>query len=142
EGLKLARSGEVEVAIVDDWTGRMSADLESADANNRVLSYYHLVRDPLVLVVSREHQAADPRSPVVVGPRRTGSCLPAPRGEPSRQAADGLLAAVGLTPPVPSEFEGLGTVANLVARGLGIAIMPRLAVRAYEKRGVVRALPD
>jgi DNA-binding transcriptional LysR family regulator len=48
---------------------------------------------------------------------------------------------VGLTPPVPSEFEGLGTVANLVARGLGIAIMPRLAVGAYEKRVVVRELP-
>jgi DNA-binding transcriptional LysR family regulator len=43
--------------------------------------------------------------------------------------------------PVPSEFEGLGTVANLVARGLGIAIMPRLAVGAYESQVVVRDLP-
>ncbi len=42
---------------------------------------------------------------------------------------------------MPSEFEGLGTVANLVARGLGIAIMPRLAVGAYERRLVVRELP-
>ena len=32
EGLQLVRSGEAEVAIVDDWTGRMSADLEAADA--------------------------------------------------------------------------------------------------------------
>jgi DNA-binding transcriptional LysR family regulator len=32
-------------------------------------------------------------------------------------------------------------VANLVARGLGIAIMPRLAVGAYERRVVVRELP-
>jgi hypothetical protein len=54
---------------------------------------------------------------------------------------DRLLAAVGVAPPVPSEFEGLGTVANLVARGLGIAIMPRLAVGAYERRLVVRELP-
>jgi DNA-binding transcriptional LysR family regulator len=54
---------------------------------------------------------------------------------------DRLLAAVGVTPPVPSEFEGLGTIANLVARGLGIAIMPRLAVGAYERRVVVRELP-
>ena len=42
---------------------------------------------------------------------------------------------------MPSEFEGLGTVANLVARGLGIAIMPRLAVGAYESQVVVRDLP-
>src|ERR1700677_474051 len=141
EGLKLARSGEVEVAIVDDWTGRMSADLESVDANHRVLTYYHLVRDPLVLVVGSEHPAADFSRPVDLRALRNEPWLAAPSGEPSRQATDRLLAAVGLTPPGPAEFEGLGTVANLVARGLGIAIMPRLAVGAYESQVVVRDLP-
>jgi len=29
-----------------------------------VLSYYHLVRDPLVLVVARDHPAANPDLPV------------------------------------------------------------------------------
>jgi DNA-binding transcriptional LysR family regulator len=141
DGLQLVRSGEVEVAIADDWTGRMSADLEADDAGHGVLSYYHLVRDPLILVVGRDHPAADPERPVDLRALRNESWLAAPAGEPSRQAADRLLAAVGLTPPVPSEFEGLGTVANLVARGLGIAIMPRLAVGAYERRVVVRELP-
>jgi DNA-binding transcriptional LysR family regulator len=142
EGLKLARSGEVEVAIVDDWTGRMSADLEAVDANHRVLSYYHLVRDPLVLVVGTEHPAAHSDQPIDLRALRNEPWLAAPSGEPSRQAVDRLLAAVGVTPPVPSEFEGLGTVANLVARGLGIAIMPRLAVGAYESQVVVRDLPS
>ena len=119
----------------------MSADLEAADAGHGVLSYYHLVRDPLILVVGRDHPAADPERPVDLRALRNESWLAAPAGEPSREAADRLLAAVGLTPPVPSEFEGLGTVANLVARGLGIAIMPRLAVGAYERRVVVRELP-
>jgi DNA-binding transcriptional LysR family regulator len=148
EGLQLVRSGEVEVAIVDDWTGRLSANLASLDATERaehggrgVLSYYHLVRDPLVLVVARGHPAADPDRPVDLRALRNEPWLSAPAGEPSRQAVDRLLAAVGVTPPVPSEFEGLGTVANLVARGLGIAIMPRLAVGAYERRVVVREMP-
>lgn len=154
EGLQLVRSGEVEVAIVDDWTGRLSAMSASPpgqagrDANGAgaehgqgVLSYYHLVRDPLVLVVARDHPAANPDLPVDLRALRNEPWLAAPSGEPSRQATDRLLAAVGLTPPVPSEFEGLGTVANLVARGLGIAIMPRLAVGAYERRLVVRELP-
>ena len=141
EGLQLVRTGEVEVAIVDDWTGRLSADLESADQGHGMLSYYHLVRDPMVLVVARGHRAADPARPVDLRALRNEPWLAAPAGEPSRQAADRLLAAVGLTPPVPSEFEGLGTVVNLVARGLGIAIMPRLAVGAYERRVVVRELP-
>ena len=158
EGLQLVRSGEVEAAIVDDWTGRLSALVASppghasmdgagvgvgdgADHGLGVLSYYHLVRDPLVLVVARDHPAANPDLPVDLRALRNEPWLAAPSGEPSRQATDRLLAAVGLTPPVPSEFEGLGTVANLVARGLGIAIMPRLAVGAYERRLVVRQLP-
>ena len=148
EGLQLVRSGEVEVAIIDDWTGRLSANLASLDATERaehggrgVLSYYHLVRYPLVLVVARGHPAADPDRLVDLRALRNEPWLAAPAGEPSRQAVDRLLAAVGVTPPVPSEFEGLGTVANLVARGLGIAIMPRLAVGAYERRVVVREMP-
>jgi len=156
EGLQLVRSGEVEAAIVDDWTGRLSAlvtsppghsgmdgdgDGAGADHGQGVLRYYHLVRDPLVLVVARDHPAANPDLPVDLRALRNEPWLAAPSGEPSRQATDRLLAAVGLTPPVPSEFEGLGTVANLVARGLGIAIMPRLAVGAYERRLVVRELP-
>lgn len=144
EGLQLVRTGEVEVAIVDDWTGRLAANMsgtEGTDYGQGVLSYYHLARDPLVLVVARGHRAADPDRPVDLRALRNEPWLAAPSGEPSRQAVDRLLAAVGLTPPVPSEFEGLGTVANLVARGLGIAIMPRLAVGAYERRLVVRELP-
>jgi DNA-binding transcriptional LysR family regulator len=116
-------------------------DGDGADHGQGVLSYYHLVRDPLVLVVARDHPAANPDLPVDLRALRNEPWLAAPSGEPSRQATDRLLAAVGLTPPVPSEFEGLGTVANLVARGLGIAIMPRLAVGAYERRLVVRELP-
>jgi DNA-binding transcriptional LysR family regulator len=144
EGLQLVRTGEVEVAIIDDWTGRLTATMNGTEATDHgagVLSYYHLVRDPLVLVVARGHPAADPDRPVDLRALRNEPWLAAPSGEPSRQAVDRLLAAIGLTPPVPSEFEGLGTVANLVARGLGIAIMPRLSVGAYERRLVVRELP-
>jgi DNA-binding transcriptional LysR family regulator len=133
-GLQLVRSGEAEVAIADDWTGHMAASLG-------VLTCYHLLRDPLVLVVERGHPGADPKLPVDLRALRDEPWLAAPAGEPSRQAVDRLLATVGVMPPVPSEFEGLGTVANLVARGLGIAIMPRLAVGAYERRLVVRELP-
>jgi DNA-binding transcriptional LysR family regulator len=92
-------------------------------------------------VVARGHPAADRDRPVDLRALRNEPWLAAPSGEPSRQAVDRLLAAVGVTPPGPSEFEGLGTVANLVARGLGIAIMPRLAVGAYERRVVVREMP-
>jgi DNA-binding transcriptional LysR family regulator len=46
-----------------------------------------------------------------------------------------------VAPPVLSEFEGMATIVSLVARGIGIAILPRLAVAAAERRVTVRDLP-
>ena len=49
--------------------------------------------------------------------------------------------AAGVAPPVLSEFEGMSTIVSLVTRGIGIAILPRLAVAAAERRVAVRNLP-
>jgi DNA-binding transcriptional LysR family regulator len=136
EGLRRVRSGEVDVAIVDDWTGRLTDEIEGS-----VLSCYRLIRDQLVLVVPRAHRAADPGHAVDLRALRHEPWLAAPAGEPSRQAVDRLLAAVGVAPPVLSEFEGMSTIVSLVARGIGIAILPRLAVAAGERRVAVRDLP-
>jgi DNA-binding transcriptional LysR family regulator len=136
EGLRLVRSGEADVAIVDDWTGRLTGEIEGS-----VLSRYHLTRDQLVLVVPRAHRVAGPGQAVDLRALRHEPWLAAPAGESSRQAVDRLLAAVGVAPPVLSEFEGMSTIVNLVARGIGIAILPRLAVAAGERRVAVRDLP-
>src|SRR5260370_5274984 len=60
EGLRQVRSGEVDVAIVDDWTGRLADEIETGGS---ILSAYHLIRDRLVLVVPRSHRAAAPGVP-------------------------------------------------------------------------------
>jgi DNA-binding transcriptional LysR family regulator len=138
DGLRQVRSGEVDVAIVDDWTSRLAEEIETGGS---ILTCYHLLRDQLVLVVPRAHPAADPAVPVDLRALRHEPWLAAPAGEPSRQAVDRLLAAVGVTPPVLSEFEGMSTMVNLVARGIGIAILPRMAVAAAERRVAVRPLP-
>jgi DNA-binding transcriptional LysR family regulator len=134
EGLRQVRSGGVDVAIVDDWTGRLADGLDES-----ILTSYHLIRDELVLVVPRIHQAA--ARPVDLRALRDEPWLAAPVGEPSRQAVDRLLGAAGVAPAVLSEFEGLSTIVSLVARGIGIAIVPRIAVAAGERRVVVRELP-
>src|ERR1700677_816970 len=138
EGLRQVRSGEVDVAIVDDWTSRLAEEIEMGGS---ILTCYPLTRDQLVLVVPRAHATADPAEPVDLRALRHESWLAAPAGEPSRQAVDRLLAAVGVAPPVLSEFEGMSTIVSLVARGLGIAILPRMAVAAAERRVAVRDLP-
>ena len=138
EGLRSVRWGEVEVALVNDWTGRLA----SAGVGVGVLQFYPLLRDPLVLVVPRGHPLADPAEPVDL--RRlseTSRWMAAPAGEPSRVAVDRLLAAAGGAPAMPWEFEGLGTILSLVSRGIGVAAVPRLALAAGEGRVVVRDLP-
>ena len=94
EGLRQVSSAEVDVALVDDWSGGLGGP-ESA-----LLRFYPLVRDPLVL------------------------------------------AGGGGAPPVPWEFEGLGTILSLVAKGIGIAAVPRLALAAGDARVAVRELPE
>jgi DNA-binding transcriptional LysR family regulator len=137
EGLRQVSSAEVDVALVDDWSGGL-AGTESA-----LLRFYPLVRDPLVLIVPRGHPLADPAEPVDLRQLRgTSRWMAAPAGEPSRQAVDLLLAGAGGAPPVPWEFEGLGTILSLVAKGIGIAAVPRLALAAGDARVAVRELPE
>ncbi len=138
DGLRQVRSGEVDVAIVDDWASRLAEEIETGGS---ILTCYHLLRDQLVLVVPRAHPVADPSREVDLRALRHEPWLAAPAAEPSRQAVDRLLAAVGVTPPVLSEFEGMSTMVSLVARGIGIAILPRMAVAAAERRVAVRDLP-
>ena len=136
EGMRGVRSGEVAVALADDWTGGL------ADLAPSMLRLFPLLRDPLVLIVPRSHRLADPAVPVDLRSlRETSRWMAAPAGEPSRVAVDRLLAMVGGAPAVPWEFEGLGTILSLVARGTGIAAVPRLALAAGEGRVVVRDIP-
>jgi DNA-binding transcriptional LysR family regulator len=133
EGLRQVRAGQVDVAIVDDWTGR------SPDRQAGGLKFYPLVRDSLVLVVPRRHWAAE--EPVALHRLRDEAWLAPPAGEPSRRAVDRVLAGAGGIPEAPWEFEGLATILSLVARGIGIAVLPRLTLAAGEGRVVVRELP-
>jgi DNA-binding transcriptional LysR family regulator len=57
-----------------------------------------------------------------------GLWLCAPPHEPSRAVTDRLLAEMGLEPVIRWEFEGLATIARLVAQGTGAALVPGLAL--------------
>src|ERR1700753_1261690 len=133
-GLGQVRSGEVDVAIVDDWTGRLAAPEDD------ILSYYHLVSDPLVLATPHAPPPARASGPAGLSDLRDEAWMAAPEGEPSRRAVDRLLTEAGAAPPVPWEFEGLGTILSLVARGIGVAVVPRLGLSPGERRVGVRPL--
>lgn len=135
EVLRLVRAGQVDVAILDDWSGRLASGQPAATR------FFPLITDPLVLVVPRGHWASDAREPVDLKKLRDEPWLAPPAGEASRRAVDRVLAAAGGI-ATPSEFEGLATILSLVARGIGVALLPRLSLAAGDARVVVRDLPD
>jgi DNA-binding transcriptional LysR family regulator len=135
EGHRLVRTGEADIAIADDWAER------PVPATAGGLRQFPLLRDDLVLVVPRGHPAAERTAPVDLARLAAEPWLAAPAGEPSRVAVDRMLAEAGLEASVPWEFEGLNTILSLVARGIGIAVLPRLALAGGERRVAVRELP-
>src|SRR5215472_4619801 len=74
EVLRLVRAGQVDVAIVDDWTGRFAA-------GQPAIRFYPLITDPLVLVVPRSHWAASQHEPVALDKLRDEPWLAPPAGE-------------------------------------------------------------
>ena len=134
EVLRQVKTGRVDVAIVDDWTGRLAS-------RPSALRFFPLVTDPLVLVVPRGHWAGDTRVPISLHRLRDEPWLATPAGEASRRAVDQVLAAAGGVAEAPSEFEGLATILSLVARGIGVALLPRLTLAGGDARVAVRELP-
>ncbi|GAA1265409.1 LysR family transcriptional regulator [Planotetraspora silvatica] len=132
-GMREVESGEVDIALIDDWWGRVRRDTS--------VRTFPLLVDPLVLVVPRRHPMADPEVPIDLAALREEPWMATPEGEPSRTAVDRLLAAAGGAAPVAWEFEGLGTILSLVARGIGIAAVPALALAAGVRGVAVRDLP-
>ncbi|GAA3473013.1 MULTISPECIES: LysR family transcriptional regulator [Nonomuraea] len=132
-GMREVQSGEVDIALVDDWYGR-ARDSDS-------LRVFPLLHDPLVLVVPRKHRLAAADVPIDLRELRDEPWMATPDGEPSRLAVDRLFADVGGARPTPWEFEGLGTILSLVAKGIGIAAVPALALAAGVRGIAVREFP-
>jgi DNA-binding transcriptional LysR family regulator len=126
ESLSRVRSGEIDLAIIDDWSGVRRPSSEGP------LTYHHLVSDPLMVVLPPRHELAE-RSVISAHALDGEPWIASPKGEPSRAALDRLWRAEGITSLV-SEFEGLDTILTLVAKGLGVTVAPWMAT--VERRDV------
>ncbi len=141
-GRRLAGHAEQILARVEAAEADLSAHTRTPSGQVVVLRLFHLLRDPLVLVVPRDHRMASAAEQVDLRRLREEPWLAAPAGEPSRQAVDLLLASVGGAPPVPWEFEGLATILGLVSRSIGIAAIPALTLAAAEAGPPRSVAPD
>jgi DNA-binding transcriptional LysR family regulator len=126
----------VELVLVEESSGRVAELVESGRAelgllqlpvNGEVFDVRELACEPFVLLVGAEHPVA----------RQKTIRLAALAGEPfifyKGRARDTVLSAcreAGFEPRVACESGELETVRALVAAGLGVALLPRLAVTA------------
>ncbi len=116
----------VDIAVTDDWAARPGRAPEGLRRRTAA------TEDILLAVFAAHPLATTGRS---VTPRELAAAvadttwLCSPEGQPSRVAGDRRLDDVGAAPKVRWEFEGLGTVAELVAGGTGCAFLPESVAR-------------
>jgi DNA-binding transcriptional LysR family regulator len=120
-----------DLAVVDDWTS-------APDDPPVGLTRRRLATEPVVLAVPAGHALTDRTRPLG-GPDLARAVsemiwLCAPPGHASRTAGDQRLADIGAVPGRLWEFEGLDTIADLVADGTGGAFLPASVARAHDHR--------
>jgi DNA-binding transcriptional LysR family regulator len=129
------RAGHVDIALDADWTGQPpDSGPDSSDGYTRL----HLSRQTLLLAVPATHRLADPNEPVEVTALRDETWIAMPPQEPARQALDRFL---GSPQQIRWEFEGLATIVALVSQGIGIALVPPVALAGRHHGVVTRELP-
>ncbi|GLW28741.1 LysR family transcriptional regulator [Actinoplanes regularis] len=121
EAVRLLRSGEVEVALLFAYPGEDTPDLDGLRAELLLEEPLHLVVPPGwpgdALTDHRER-------PWITGCERC-------RGELSRACA-----ASGFTPDIRFTTDDYVAVQALVAAGLGVTVLPALALAAHQNPGV------
>ncbi|HEX2298114.1 MAG TPA: LysR family transcriptional regulator [Pseudonocardiaceae bacterium] len=123
EALNSLRTRELDVAVIDRWA-------ELPVSPDRELTRLWLLDDRLVLALPPSHPLGKVGGPLTLDADALDGqpLLCTPADQPSRQATDRLLSAHGAVPATRWEFEGLATIATLVAYGTGIAVLPQLAL--------------
>jgi DNA-binding transcriptional LysR family regulator len=85
-----------------------------------------LLEDPLDLLVSRDHRLAD-QATVAFSETATESWIADRPGRPYHQLFQAACAAAGFSPNIAHQAAEWDTAAALVAAGMGVALVPRLA---------------
>ena len=127
ESYERLRAGELEVALTFVYADRSGETPEGIECE-------HLVDDPLLLVLPPGHPLAERRR------LRLADLAGEPWIQPTGGCADGVARAcraVGFEPNVAFETDEYLTIQNLVAAGVGIALIPDLALVAAARGNVV-----
>jgi DNA-binding transcriptional LysR family regulator len=132
EATQLLRAGELDLAVVYDFDGIPGGIDETLDA-------VHLIDDRYDLLVARDHALAD-RPRVRIADLANERWVNSTRGSGCRRAVLHACAQAGFEPHVSFETDEIMSVQALVANGMGVTLMPKLALTAVHPGVVVRPL--
>ena len=131
EALELLRTGEVDVALTFDYP-------ESGPADEREFAHEPLFSDELFLVVPPTAVAAASESEPALADLERETWIAG--CERCRAHLLHLCARAGFQPAIAYATDDYVTVQSLVAAGLGVTVLPSLALGAHRHPGI-RAIP-
>jgi len=128
----MLRGGELDLAIVYDFEGIPGGLDESLDK-------VHLIDDRYDLLVARDHPLAD-RARIRMADLADERWINSTEGCGCRQAVLHACLQVGFEPNVAFENDEILAVQALVANGMGVTLMPQLALTSVHPGVAVRPL--
>lgn len=132
EASERLRSGEIDLALVYDFEA-------FSDMLDRDLELTHLIDDPYDAILSKDHPLAGKR------PLNLADLGPEPwvaSTDGCRLITDRACEAAGFRPQVAFETDETLAAQALVGAGVGITLLPRLALSTIHPATVARALGD
>jgi DNA-binding transcriptional LysR family regulator len=125
------RAGEVDLALLFEFAG----DAPLAEGMTRA----ELLEDPMFLALPREHPLAE-REQLLLGDLRSDAWVQTSRQSACAKHVVRSCHAAGFEPNVSFESDDYQTVQGLVAAGVGVALIPELALSVVREDIVIRAL--
>jgi DNA-binding transcriptional LysR family regulator len=126
------RAGEFDLALLFDFPG-------ASERHGARLRTQLLLEDPLLVALPAEHALAGKRALTLADLRAEDWVQTSASSPCARHVVRSCLAA-GFEPKVTFESDDYETVQGLVASGVGVALIPRLALTRVHSGVVVRAL--
>jgi DNA-binding transcriptional LysR family regulator len=125
------RAGELDLALLFEFAGEtlLQPDMERLE----------LTEDPMYLALPREHPLADRRR-LRLEDLRDQSWVQTSLASPCARHVVRSCHAAGFEPIVSFESDDYQTVQGLVAAGVGVALIPELALSVVREDIVIRAL--
>lgn len=135
EILPRLRAGELDLALVFEFEGQ--AIVRGAGGN--ALTRLELLEDPMHLALPRSHRLSE-RKRVTLADLREEAWVQTSGTSPCARHVVRSCLAAGFEPRVSFESDDYQTVQGLVAAGVGVALIPQLALSVVREDIVIREL--